>query len=379
MASSSECMVCLRVIKSNQHAVECSRCCSWIHKGCSGLSNVEFEKVRTLAKKSGSHNWACKSCGRSEVKRISIGGCEYQTAHTDIISDNQMMNSVPNMMKDLDDNALLNLPSSGRLPSTSSICEVKEKISVLSTKSNVTNSDVILLLAKMFDILNEQRNDIHVVLNEIKNAHQNKIEVLQNEIIDLKNCLKVAENRIDNFASNERIVHNGSDNVQPHSNSIYDSEILYVELQDRVKKENNIIVHGIPECRSQDTKERIAHDIAKINEIFSKIDVSVRDFKAYRLGRSSNKTRPLRIIMSSKEEVARCMKNRRLLSGTNFKINADLTIIQREMIKKAYKELESRKENGESDLVVKFVNGIPKVVALKIKTTTESVNSKNDL
>ena len=50
------CPVCDREIKSNQHALECSVCVSWIHKGCSGISRTDFNKMCPTSKKNGNLN-----------------------------------------------------------------------------------------------------------------------------------------------------------------------------------------------------------------------------------------------------------------------------------------------------------------------------------
>ena len=118
---------------------------------------------------------------------------------------------------------------------------------------------------------------------------------------------------------------------------------------------------------------RIAHDKAKIKDILDGIDVNCDTCKTFRLGRATDKPRPLKVVFSNPDLVSVCLRNRRALKEKNVSLSADLTYLQRDEIRNAHKELENRKQNGESGLYIRYINGSPKVLVSKVSNV-----SKND-
>lgn len=354
MADRVCCVFCDRVVRENQHAVECSKCCSWVHKGCSGLTDREFDKVHALSRKTGSHGWECMSCKKSEVKRASLG---YARGSNSADSDSTMGRGTPGNAQQSKNK----LPSNGALSTTEN--QVKDEISNLSKKTNVTNRDIFALVTKMLNLLVEQRNDIHRILENMRVSHQHKIDNLEKEVAELR----------ENLQRQDKINRDPIHVAGEITDEMY-SENLYREIQDRAVRAKNVIVHGVPESQSQDTKERISHDCAQITEILNQINVSNQEFKAVRLGKPQNRTRPLKVIFDDEKTVSCCLRNRRqLLKDSDIKIKADLTVKQREQIKKAYLELEERKKYGEKDLSVRFIKGMPRVITKNMKSGSKNV------
>jgi hypothetical protein len=92
------------------------------------------------------------------------------------------------------------------------------------------------------------------------------------------------------------------------------------------------------------------------------------DLKLFRLGGlGSNKVRPLKVIFPSKE-LASTFVNDFNIGKRNAKANSisiavvrDRTLLERKHIRRVYTELEERKKNGESNIMVKYRNGIPSI------------------
>ena len=109
-------------------------------------------------------------------------------------------------------------------------------------------------------------------------------------------------------------------------------------------------------------KNNIQDDFKSISNILAKIDLIVNIKNFTRLGKyddKAKKPRPLLIKLGSSDEDA-VFKNRKIF--TNIKIGNDRTIKQRELYKKASIELNSRTNNGEENLFIKNINGIPTVI-----------------
>lgn len=60
-------------------------------------------------------------------------------------------------------------------------------------------------------------------------------------------------------------------------------------------------------------------------------------------------------------------KNRRKLKDNNIdiQISTDKTLLQRQYLKNIISQLNQRKENGENDLYIKYVNGNPVITKSK--------------
>lgn len=149
------------------------------------------------------------------------------------------------------------------------------------------------------------------------------------------------------------------------------------EINDRKVRENNLIVLNIDESGSPNVNERIEYDKAKIRSIFEPVLPSA-DFKVIRLGMKNKGsdsgktfTRPIKVILNSSTEVSNVLRNKYKLNLQNIKVKADLTIMQRNKFKAVYTELNARKNAGEQNLMVKFINGLPKIVN---KTPTNQKN-----
>lgn len=345
------CTVCDRTVKSNQHAIECSKCCAWVHKGCSGLPNTQFDKICAISKKSGSHNWECFLCHKVEVKRASLSAGDNRKPNK---WGSQVVNSntEPAQGTDSESDVTPTTASGPEFTKSSTEMEVKNQISNLAKKPNTSNKDVVGLLSNMLGLLMEQKNDMRLLFEELRVNHLTRINKLENEMVELRKTIE----RLDNSIEANTNGTSKTDAVNEVS-----SESLFNEFHDRAQRAKNIIIHEIPESNSQDTRVRINHDLEQVAEILGKLDVSTRDFKAIRLGRPGNKIRPLKVLFNNENVASSCLKNRRLLRDS-IRLNADLTIMQRDQIRKAYAELDQRKQKGEKNLNVKFIKGIPKVV-----------------
>lgn len=146
-------------------------------------------------------------------------------------------------------------------------------------------------------------------------------------------------------------------------------EKVIEELNERKFRETNVIVFNIEESTAKNTDERINHDKAKIKAIIDPILPSA-EFKAIRIG--NRKTverypRPVKVIFNTSSDATVILKNKFRLAPNNVKIKADLTVLQREKLKATYAELASRKAAGEENLIVKIVNGTPKIVVYNMR------------
>jgi len=136
-------------------------------------------------------------------------------------------------------------------------------------------------------------------------------------------------------------------------------EQTLAEISDRHSRSNNIILFNIPESTTQSNLD----DKNTISSIFQQIGVLVEPINCLRLGKLSNNCRPLRATLPNQHDVFDVLKNKRKLSDlANFKnisISSDKTLLQRKHLKNLFDELNSRKTAGETNLFIKYINGLP--------------------
>lgn len=188
-------------------------------------------------------------------------------------------------------------------------------------------------------------------LGETINALKASILSLKKEVADLTatiNAKKETKNT-DNF---EEIIH---------------------EINQRNEKRNNLLFFGIKESpNTTNASDRQEHDKDKIRSVleFLSPGVNYDEIKPVRLGKhdpSKSTPRPVKIRFVNPETVSdlvRKSKNLRSVARFNgISISFDRTPRQIAAYKSIKTNLDNRIANGEKDLRIKYINGIPKIVS----------------
>lgn len=357
-----KCLICDREINKNQHAVECCKCCCWLHKGCSGLSTTEFNKVCAIFEKTGSHSWECSTCCRSLVKRVSLGG--KPPANRNSKSSVEMTdrdrgrsratrsNSKPEMSTGCTANGSSQVAVDEASTPKFDHNQIKSRLSALQSKNNVSNKDVLIMLGQLFEVVLDHKNQVQNTLEDVIAHQQNRIKDLESEVEAIK--IELVQLKGD---SNKQVNSVKSDENQTN---------LISEIQDRNFRSKNLIVHNIPECTSEVIRERVDFDKTQVIHLLEKLEMESNvDFKVSRIGKKSNQTRPIRLMLPSANIAVDCLKRKKKLENTKIKISADMTYMQRQEIKKLYDELNTRRDNGEDGLVIRYSKSIPYIHSLK--------------
>jgi hypothetical protein len=150
---------------------------------------------------------------------------------------------------------------------------------------------------------------------------------------------------------------------------------IFRESAERSKVESNVIVYGVPESAANTATLRVNDDINTFSDYIKSMSLTVlTNLKLIRLGNNNaKKPRPLKIICVSKDEALHLVTSftSQVRNGvpipTGFRIVRDKTTLERELLRKAYADLEHHKQNGSMDLTVSYVNGIPSVTKLASK------------
>lgn len=142
-------------------------------------------------------------------------------------------------------------------------------------------------------------------------------------------------------------------------------EEIINESNERQKRASNIIIHNLMESAETQNTDKL-----EINKLISKIPgIQSSGLHSIRLGkpRTNGSPRPLKVILENNADTLTILKNYKKLlpEQSNIHITSDKTPLQRENMKRLQTELEQRKQNGESDLIIKYINGSPKIMNSK--------------
>lgn len=148
------------------------------------------------------------------------------------------------------------------------------------------------------------------------------------------------------------------------------TEIIISEISERQRREKNIIIYKLEEQGNGSMSNKIATDTQAVADIIKIISPTVPtgNIRTYRLGRGNgNNISPLKVELASKEDVFTILKNKNKLKNhnINIQISTDKTLLQRQHLKNLISELNQRKENGEDDLYIKYINGNPVITKSK--------------
>lgn len=230
------------------------------------------------------------------------------------------------------------------------------------------------MIASLETNLKPVRDDISSMkdqVNEIKNSTAKMLAEHNNmkaEISDLKQNNLAAELKISKLETQI----NELKSIPPKSDSLqncdFANEKVINELQERTTRSKNVIIAGLPEPTIPDNAARQAEDMSSAQNILQNASTEqVKIIKAIRLGKyTTEKNRPLKICFRSPEEAKKILRNKNKLPD-NIKVYSDQTPTQKAIMKELSQELIRRKENGEENLIIKYIKGTPKIVQTQPK------------
>ena len=193
------------------------------------------------------------------------------------------------------------------------------------------------------------------------NCNNLKTQVSQlGDIVEKVASLEAKVRELNNLLAQNTFNPNNPKQVSP-------TEDLISELQERQRREKNIVIFNVEESSKETSSEKRAEDENKVREYIQSLKVNgvnVTNINAYRLGKpSANKIRPIKVILNSSYDAIQILKNKKN-NNTGIKVNSDQTPMQREYLRKLQDDLRQMEANGERNKTIKYVNNIPKIIAI---------------
>jgi len=198
------------------------------------------------------------------------------------------------------------------------------------------------------------------------NSHIEKINRLDKKIDDLfKNfSILMEENRnlkLKIVNIEERILYIENNKTQIQQYSIEHGTID--ELMDRQVRSNNVILFYLPVNEN-------GSDLENINHIFTALNENIKIFTFYHIKKIKStipdKPQPVRVCLMDQSDIYTILQAqkdlRNSIKWSNIHLSSDKIIKQRDEMANLRKTLQIRRKKGEQNLIIKYVNGIPKII-----------------
>lgn len=142
-------------------------------------------------------------------------------------------------------------------------------------------------------------------------------------------------------------------------------ENFYDEIKDRERRSSNIMVYNVEESSDQDVSATINHDKSQVSKIFHIMNINEDHIsKVIRIGQvKKDSKRPIKIILKERNQVSLILRNKHKLKGKmNCVIDTDKTNLERSVCKKVHVEFKKRLEDGENNIKIRYIKGMPKIL-----------------
>lgn len=217
-------------------------------------------------------------------------------------------------------------------------------------------------LAQKIDALSAKMDHLNDIPENVK--------LIQDDIKAIHDTFELLEPRI------ERLEHRVSDiegRVVAKLEDCNSFEETLREINDRNKRQCNVILHGIAESSNSNIESKRKHDKQQTHNLLSEVyhEANPETFKCFRIGVSKkNNPRPIKVIFPNADQ-ARIFSQRfsdKYAAGDGgVSMSRDRTVKERNHLQKLREELEARKNGGEEDLTIRYVNGVPSISKSKSK------------
>lgn len=238
--------------------------------------------------------------------------------------------------------------------SVCSLCSKKTKANTCVTCDicrKTVHSECAGLSTLEADCIRSSTRKIHFYCDNcdiisIVNSLKAEINVLKSELTELKNQ---QINNATNLGADKKL----------------SDEEIFSEIEERSRRANNLILLNLPESKEEPAAERKADDFARcVNTILSNASTSA--VSCARLGKfDKDRIRPLRIVFSTHQQAVDTLRAYRFKG--NLYLNRDLTPRQQNYSYLIRSEFKKRKEQGETDIILKYRNGIPTIIKNQTK------------
>ena len=307
---------CGKPVTDEDEGVLCDACGCWFHSGCQGVSEPEMRALichKALA-------WLCSRC-KYNLKGSSRNGSCCTRLETRIRVLEEGLSVQTNLLRRVNE------------------CQ---ELLVNSMKENHDELKTIIL-----------EHSMQVELNKTKEEEKrcaSYASIVKGSCVDVINSLSA---KIETMPQKEV---KGEPERNGHAHQIAG---IVDSVLDKEKRRRNIVVHNLPESDAQSTSDRAADDMSLFTQLVKEeFHVVTRVTKSFRAGKViPGKQRLLIVTLESEDskwEIIRLAPQlRHSEAWGKVYLSPDLTRSEREESRRLREELKKRKENGETNLMIR--------------------------
>lgn len=216
------------------------------------------------------------------------------------------------------------------------------------TSNTFTLADVMRKLNSIDEKLNSHESKLSIISNSLSGM-QESINYLRDENVILKEEINNMRSKITTIETNTIL-----------SNNLSADEVIF-EAQNRIIKSNNVIIFNLSELPNESSDGSLS--IAR--EMISDLALNLNIIHAKRIGKTRVNGRPLLIEFNNSLSATSLLKSKTKLRSfdrwKNVWVNADLTRNQQIHMKELRDILRRKREEGDSNSVIKYVRGVPSI------------------
>lgn len=250
------------------------------------------------------------------------------------------------------------------------ILDFREEIMSFLTELDKRQDDKMNSLhADMTKVIREEVSSLKISIAELSQEQQD----MKLEMTSIKEMQHVQDVKIKSLESGlQEIKHETTTSKSTH----LVCEDIATELYDRAQREKNIIIFGLKEPMSSILSDRISEEKYITIQILKKIYPDCAEpVKIMRLGKyDPEKRRPLKVCFETSFTCKQLLRNKN--KAQDVKIYADQTPQQQNYLKELKGLLQKRQSEGETDIGIKYYNGVPKIVKLRSKNSVSNTTLK---
>ncbi|XP_028172502.1 uncharacterized protein LOC114361602 isoform X2 [Ostrinia furnacalis] len=247
------------------------------------------------------------------------------------------------------------------------------------TDMKSSNEQNFSLLTNNVSEVKKQINEIQESMSSLtleQNQMKSQITLLEKKISEGEEKMRTMESNLADFKTTDPM--SSANSASDLNYQMLNSEQIINEVQERNNRQKNIILGGIQEQSSSNASERQSLDMAKVMDILLNI---VKDtpapIKIFRIGKyDPKKNRRIKVCFDTQTAVIQLLRSKANLPA-GIKIYSDQTPCQQRLMLNLQKELARRSQDGETDLIIKYIKGIPKLI--KANSKNESPHPRQSL
>lgn len=322
-------------------SIICSSCSLTFHPACVQLLPSDIDYIKDVSKK-----WQCSAClqvGRKHRSgSITSGSSRQQIFDSQRPSIDEQFNRLFSELSDI---------KSMQRNMGVDISRINEDISRIKDSQVQVISEMNAKCASLQGEI-ESCSAVLVSHTDLLNEHSTTVSNLSTRLVNIEADLRAMKS-----------------NTGCNASASFETDEVVSEIAERQRRSRNVMIFGVAEAQGSGAEERKAADNQFVTTLFSFLGSNVTVVKVLRVGTfTQDRKRPLKVVVNSEGDVLNIIRGaRRLRENVDYRgvsVSFDRTPRQISQYKEVKRQLDNRKADGERNLKLRYVSGVPKIVHL---------------